>query len=281
MRLLKFLIGFFNRGNKIVRRVIGIHIFVVLSFYFFDFFANLFKPKETVYTVQLVSTAPASDSSGSQSAPSNPEPATPKPPVKKIEPSKPKQVKPPKPKPVAVKPKPKVTAKPKPVAAKPKPKANPKPKRTVRTAEEIRREMFKNMKKPTQAKKPIKEYKFDSNRLKSSLNKAVQGVRIGKSSSSSASSSNYNYSSYNSKLISALYNLWSQPNLGRKLMVTVKLTISKNGRVTAKRVVKKSGNTIMDNSINAMLAKLSTLPPLPSTTPDSQLTQEVTFVLDN
>ena len=283
MRLLKFIIGFFNRGNKIVRRVIGIHIFVVLSFYFFDFFANLFKPKETVYTVQLVSTAPASDNSGSQSAPSNPEPPTPKPPepVKKPEPPKPKPVAvkpktPPKPKPVAVKPKP--PSKPKPVAVKPKPK--PAPKRTLRTAEEIRREMFKNMKKPTQTKKPIKEYRFDSNRLKSNLSKAIQGVRPSTSSSSSNRSS-YNYSSYYSKVFTKLYDLWAQPNLGGKLAVTVELTIAKSGRVIAKRVIKKSGSPIMDNSINAMLAKLTSLPALPTTTTDRQLTVEATFVLDN
>jgi len=141
--------------------------------------------------------------------------------------------------------------------------------------------MFKNMRKPVQTRKPVEEIKIDSNKFRSNLNKVVQGIQPSKSSRSSASRASYNYSSYYSKVFTKLYDLWAQPNLGGKLAVTVELTISKSGRVIAKRIIKRSGSSIMDNSIKSMLANLSTLPALPSTSTDRQLTVEATFVLDN
>ena len=283
MRCLRFFINFFNRGNKIVRRVIGIHLLVVCSFYFFDFFASLFKTKEVVYTVQLVSTAP--DTGGTTTAMQKQQPP----------PEPPQTTKPPTPKQPEPSPTPKAAKQnvtPKNTLKRPKQDTVKRPNKQgvkppvkpskIRSTTDIEKEMAELFRQqPRTPKRKVTRYELNESRLKANLSKAIKTTGRTSQQRTSSASGSYNYSSYYSQVSSKLYDLWAQPSLGGKLEVTIELTIAKSGRITAKRITDRSGNAIMDNSVKGLLAGLSTLPPLPNTSTDESLTLEAVLVLDN
>ena len=246
-----------------------------------------------VYQVQIVSTGelnPQPDvAASSAKTPSEPKKKTVKPKKvpkkavvkpKKVKPHRKKERKPKK----KVAPKKKTVVKPKRMVPKKK-KAPVKQKRKVRTAAEVRRDFLKNSKPEKQTRKRrdlshlLNDKKVSAKDISKRFSKAMNKVKV--SPSQSDKSSNYNYSNYYSGLSSYLYGRWKEPRLPQNYETTIEVTISKWGTVLKKRIIKHSGNTIMDNSIQRMLSNLTKLPKLPSTSQDDKLTIQITLKLEN
>lgn len=257
MGFLRTILGVFQRGNSIRRKVIGVHAALIFAFLCSDWFDRLFAKSDTVFIVTPVSTAVMSEST--------PDPAT----RRTVEPPK---AKPPKPKP------PTKTVKP----PKPKSPTKPtKPKRTVRSVEDIRRDMVKaprQQRPKVDLDRILNETAIDTTSMQKRFEKAVGSVKI-KQSHSTAKTSNFNFSSYHSQIYSMLFDLWQQPNINGQLEVTVELVISKSGSVISKRITRKSRNSLMDSSVQSMLNRLTALPPFPRTCTENQHKVSVTFGL--
>ena len=99
--------------------------------------------------------------------------------------------------------------------------------------------------------------------------------------SKSGTTSNYNYSGYYDQLSSYLYGRWKEPALHQNYETTIEVTVSKWGTVLKKRIVKRSGNTVMDNSVQLMLNNLTKLPKLPGSSTDKDLTVQIKIQLEN
>ena len=185
-------------------------------------------------------------------------------------------------KPKRVTPKKKTVVKPKRVVAKKKKAV--KPKRKVRTAEEIRRDFKKNSKPVKTTKKRrdlshlLNDQKVSAKDISKRFSKAMDKVQVNQSQS--GTSSNYNYSNYYSQLSTYLYGRWKEPKLPQNYEVTIEVTVSKWGTVLKKRIIKRSGNTVMDNSVQRMLNALTKLPKLPNSSKDDELTIQIVIQLE-
>lgn len=273
MRYIKSFINFFQGGNSIRRKVIAAHLFLVIMFFCSDVFDRLFAKTEQVFIVTTVTTSAPRVPQTATTTPEVPlQQATP-PPVKNEPIIRPTPPRIPKPKPpVKIKPKTLKTVKPKP------PQKN---KTKIRSVADIRRSMTRTQRTPVKRAnitKILNENSVDTKKMHERFNKAVGSVKV-KTSRSSSSRANYNYSSYHSKVYTALFDRWNQPNMSSRLEVTVELVIASNGRLISKKIIDKSGNLIMDNSIKSMLSRLKQLPSLPSTCTDRQHRVTVTFGL--
>jgi TonB family protein len=73
------------------------------------------------------------------------------------------------------------------------------------------------------------------------------------------------YSLYYSAIYSALYEVWQQPSgmAGRGLSVTALLRVARDGSILEKRIIRKSGNSIMDSSVQNALEAVNRFPAFP------------------
>jgi TonB family protein len=285
VKLVQAIHKFFTSGRSLLRIVIALHLLLIFILFVSDFFLNLFKNNEVIYQVQIVSTGDLNPSTPSapqkKSAVHKPKPAKPSP--KKV--AKPKKVKrTPKKitKPKKVKRTPKKVPKPKKVKQTPK---KVKPKRKVRTAADIRRDLQKSF-KPSPPKRKVRDLshllndqKVSAADIEKRFSQALNRVQV--NSSRSGVNSSYNYNSYYSQLSSYLYGLWKEPQLPQNYAATIEVTVSKWGSVLKKRIVRGSGNQVMDQSVQQLLNRLTKLPKLPSSSKDRQLTIQITLQLEN
>ncbi len=272
------IIKFYSTGNRVFRMVLSLHLLVLVYFLSSDFFSELFKKKTVVFNVQTVSTSAFSSPSEKPSSKAEVKEPVKKPTVKpkaKKPPVKPKVKKAPvKPKVKKAPVKPKVTKKP----------TKPKVKKPRRTAADIRREMQQSF-KPAPAKNKVdlssllQPEKVSQADIERRFSNAVNSGKI--KQAKSGPSSNFNYNSYFGQVYSALYGMWHEPNLSQAYATSIEIVVSKGGWIKSKRITRKSGNSIMDKSVQAMLDRLRKLPPLPSSTKDSELKIEVTLQLEN
>jgi TonB family protein len=234
---------------------------------------------------------------------------TPKPPVKKIEPKKPapkkveskKIVSKPKPKPRKITPKkptPKPVIKP-PTRSKPQPKPKPRvrkatprpkpkidvpslsdltPQRDVR-AEQARQRNVADAARQAQAREDTRRranLKRDLAKVFSGSKNYSERVTFKPSGGSSRSSMDYG-----TMLVKAYTRAWNPPAelAGRLHIITVSVTIAKSGRVTNKRIVKKSGISSVDRSVQATLDRETKFRAFPSGMTESQKTYTIDFNL--
>ena len=291
MKLLRGIHKFYSTGRWVLRIVVSIHLLILFSLFISDLFFDLFNKKKIIYQVQIVSTGDlnpqASSASPKTKALTEPKKAVVKP--KKVTPPKKKVTKPKKKlvskKKTVVKPKKKTVIKPKKRVLAKKKKAVVKPTHKIRTAEDVKRDFKKNFKsvKPKKKRRDLShllnERKVSANDISKRFSQAMDKVKVNQSQSGTAS--NYNYSNYYSQLSSYLYGRWKEPQLPQNFETTIEVTVSKWGTVLKKRIISRSGNTVMDNSVQRMLNSLTKLPKLPSSSKDRELTIQITLQLEN
>jgi TonB family protein len=166
-------------------------------------------------------------------------------------------------------PTPKPTPKPKP-SATPKRKATPKP--TPNEKEETpAKEVTK--KKTTANKK--KESEGDQKSSEKPAKKAIatdgKGEtkgRAGTDGHGSGEGGASEFGWYGNMLHDRFYSEWVQPTTvvasGAKLSALVKIRIQKDGRVSDFEIVRPSGNVVVDESVQAVAARVKQVDPLPS-----------------
>jgi TonB family protein len=86
--------------------------------------------------------------------------------------------------------------------------------------------------------------------------------------------------SYFDSVSAYLYDLWKQPGKselkGMRPTVSVHIAIDAAGNIKLAQITKKSGNQIMDSSVEEMLGSLRKLPP----PPQGALEFDVALVID-
>jgi periplasmic protein TonB len=231
---------------------------------------------------------------------------TPKPP-KKIEPKKPapkkavpkKPITKPKPKPIRKAPpkkqqpviktptRSKPKTKPKTTVRKPTPRPKPKikvpsltnltPQRDLRAEQERRRKAADEAQRVQQREDARRRDKLKSDLAKVfSNNKYSDPVTFKTSGGSSRSTMDYG-----SMLVKEYTRMWNPPAelAGRLHIVTVSVTIAKSGRVTSKRIIKKSGISSVDRSVQATLDRATRFRAFPAGMNESQKTYTIDFNL--
>ena len=90
---------------------------------------------------------------------------------------------------------------------------------------------------------------------------------------------------YSNRLLQWLYSRWQPPTRSQAghdgMRAVVTLTIAADGRITAGRLVRASGNRAFDQSVRALLQQLDQAPPLPTSHNQAPATVRVTLVLDD
>ncbi|HEU5396973.1 MAG TPA: energy transducer TonB, partial [Verrucomicrobiae bacterium] len=75
------------------------------------------------------------------------------------------------------------------------------------------------------------------------------------------------YANFYSAVTTVYYNAWHQPNGVPNLTVKVSVTIARDGTVISARILKSSGNSTVDNSVQETIDRVKFVVPLP---PDSK-----------
>jgi len=103
-----------------------------------------------------------------------------------------------------------------------------------------------------------------------------QMVQIGSSSDNSEASANYSDLVY-----SVYYAAWHPPAsiTDEHGLVTVRVTISRNGQVTRHEITKTSGNATLDRSIENTLNNVTVIAPFPDGSKDLERSYGITFDL--
>jgi TonB family protein len=233
--------------KRITWRVVGIHAAIIGVVWLSSVIPHCFKPKpkEIMTFIEFGAPAPqVSVETVSQMA--EPEPPAPAP-----EPEPAPVPEPPKPKP-----KPKPVAKPKPKVEKPKPKPAPKPEKpkwkpTDPNKIKIGKKVNDSPKKPTVTSSDIK--------------KALSGI-----SKPSATPGNPNeFNAYDARVFRIFYGAWSRPGTAGSRPAQVKISVSKNGRITDRVMIQGSGDPSFDRTVMAAVGSVSTLPKPPAGYPDN------------
>ena len=173
----------------------------------------------------------------------------------------------PKPKP-SPKPTPKPTPKPrKATLAKTKPSATPKSEEKEETPKKTELAEVEK-KKIVLAKNETTEVKPTTEKSPATRTGAGNGTASGTGGGHAGGSVNESqFGWYGSMLHDRFYSEWAQPtsiaNAGGKNSVLVKLRIEKDGRVASFEIVRSSGNTELDESVNALANRVSHVEPLP------------------
>jgi TonB family protein len=165
------------------------------------------------------------------------------------------------------KPKPKPTPKPSPkkivlAKASPKPTAKPTPEKVEKQETEEKPEIAKAV--------PVKEPQSEIESTKSTATQTGSGkaTNSGKGGGRAAGSANEGqFSWYGSMLHDRFYSEWMQPtnvaSAGAKNSVLVKLRIEKDGRISNFEIVRSSGNSELDESVQALANRVGHVEPLP------------------
>src|ERR1700730_7079860 len=206
-------------------------------------------------------------------------PATPKP-TPKISPSPKVKVTPkPKPRPTPT-PTPKPTPKPSPkkiVLAKASPKPAPKMKPTPAEKDEDKETAAEAMKKEIAKAKAVLEKDPEDTQTDATekpIKKAVaaqpgngKGPSAGAGGHAGGAGGESQFGWYGSMLHDRFYSEWVQPTSiasGAKNSVLVKIRIEKDGRVSNFEIIRPSGNTTVDDSVNAVAKRVTQVDPLPA-----------------
>lgn len=220
-----------------------------------------------------------------------------KPAPKKVEPKKivskptpkPRKITPkkPTPKPPVIKPPTRSKPRPKPRVRKATPRPKPKikvslnnltPQRDVR-AEQARQRKVADAARQVQAREDTRRranLKRDLAKVFSGSKNYSERVTFKTSGGSSRSTMDYG-----TMLVKAYTRAWNPPAelAGRLHIITVSVTIAKSGRVTNKRIVKKSGISSVDRSVQATLDRATKFRAFPSGMTESQKTYTIDFNL--
>ena len=211
--------------KKIFRSVLIVHIVIISLIVLWGALVELFKPKPpSILTVSLY-TPP--QTSGAPPAYTPPKAEKPKKKVKKKKP----------------KPKKKVTKK------RLKPKKKWKPAKKIKVSKKL---VYVKPKKTTPQVKPI-----DKQKLLTALKQKYTKIRSNIKNTGAAQS-------YENSVGAYLYQLWDTPDksvLGNKRPeVKIKLNIAANGQLLYAKILKPSGVTAMDKSVQELLKKVKYLP---------------------
>ncbi len=73
------------------------------------------------------------------------------------------------------------------------------------------------------------------------------------------------YSLYYAAIYSALYDVWQQPSglAGKGLSVTALLRVARDGTILERRILRKSGNSVMDSSVQNAIEAVNRFPQFP------------------
>src|SRR5438477_5852783 len=149
----------------------------------------------------------------------------------------------------------------------PKKKASPKPSLTPD------KKKSKPQAKPAKEKENTKKLVAEKADAKKSERKS--GETTGKSegaagggAQASASSTSANAGWYGNMLHDRFYREWAQPTTvvasGAKLSASAKIRIEKDGRISDFKIVRSSGNVVIDESVEAVGKKVTRVDPLPA-----------------
>jgi len=163
----------------------------------------------------------------------------------------------------ALKPSPKPSSKPSPrKKASPKPSATPEKKKS-------RAETTPAKKKETAKKTPDKKDKTASNRSEKESKEKTSTTGKGNLGGKTGTSANpTNVSWYGNMLHDRFYREWEQPTTvvasGAKLSALAKIRIEKDGRISDFKIVRSSGNVVVDESVEAVGKKVTRVDALPA-----------------
>jgi TonB family protein len=159
-------------------------------------------------------------------------------------------------------PKPSPTPTPKP---SPKPTAKPTPKETPKKSPEA-----KTTPKPSPKKSPDESEKKSASPKKessTSSNPSPGKTESPGKGSGSGSTQSSEFAWYGTMLHDRFYKAWEQPTsivaTGAKMSTIVKIRIEKDGRVSKFTIVKPSGNPVVDESVSAIVQRVTQVDPLP------------------
>ena len=250
---------------------------------------NKRTPKENTFRVKIGAAELSQGPEVGMPERKPPVPPAPPAPEPKVPAVKPK----PEPKVPVVKPKP-VPPKPKPVAPKPKPKpVPPKVKPAVKPKPEPKVPVVKPRPKPV---KPVVKPKPKTNPMdgvyqepsKPNMNPKVPvGTRDRsqkyapkadhKAPGGGRKADEAQFVRYGKNVENYIYSRWAEPPRallrGEFPETVVEITIEANGRVSAAKVVRASGNASMEESVKALLSQLDLLP----RPPDGRITFRITL----
>jgi TonB family protein len=86
------------------------------------------------------------------------------------------------------------------------------------------------------------------------------------------------FASYDTAVCTVYYNAWRPEDPARKVAApVVKIVVSRNGNVTSSAFVSKSGDPLLDRSVQRALDAVKELPPFPPTSTDTERSFVITF----
>lgn len=239
---------------------LALHIIVFGGFFLFAYLGDAFKSEQKIDALPFT-LVPTPDMTSSDSEPAAQEKVQDIK-VKKLEDLKPVEL--PEPEPEPQEPQPKPDPKPEPKEEKSEPKKatisesnNAKPAKTISKAEFDKLNPKKDRSKPAPTR-PRKSVDFSAVKLDSS--KVKFDVKPSSSGSSVPSSALNMYAGHIQKKVRAI---WIIPIDCARLGLSVKLDllISSSGRVLKAKIVRSSGNSDFDESVNKVFRNISFNPP--------------------
>ena len=150
----------------------------------------------------------------------------------------------------------------------PRKKASPKPSATIEK-KKSRAETTPAKKKETAKKTPDKKDKTASTRSEKESNEKTSTTGKGNISGKTGATANpANASWYGNMLHDRFYREWEQPTTvvasGTKLSALAKIRIEKDGRISDFKIVRSSGNVVVDESVEAVGKKVTRVDALPA-----------------
>lgn len=150
----------------------------------------------------------------------------------------------------------------------PRKKASPKPSATPEK-KKSRAETTPARKKETAKKTPDKKDKTASTRSEKESNEKTATTGKGNLGGKTGASANpANTSWYGNMLHDRFYREWEQPTTvvvsGAKLSALAKIRIEKDGRISDFKIVRSSGNVVVDESVEAVGKKVTRVDALPA-----------------
>ena len=169
-------------------------------------------------------------------------------------------------------PTPSASATPKP-SPKPSPKASPKPspkkKASPKPSATPEKKKSKAQATPVKEKENAKKLAAKKGDAKNPEKKETKsGGAAGSGTQASASSASANADWYGNMLHDRFYREWAQPTTvvasGAKLSALAKIRIEQDGRISNFKIVRSSGNVVIDESVEAVGRKVTRVDALPA-----------------
>jgi len=158
---------------------------------------------------------------------------------------------------------------------KPPPKASPKPSPKKKTSPKPtptpEKKKSKPQEKPAKDKEETKKLaakKGDSKKSEKKETTAKNGGAVGSKAQANSSFTSANVGWYSNMLHDRFYREWAQPTTvvasGAKLSALARIRIEKDGRISDFKIVRPSGNVMVDESVTAVGKKVTQVDALPS-----------------